>query len=241
MERDSKEELDLPVYQAWDKEELLRPQRSDPPPSLWNTPPPEGEQLQNKNSQKEGAEEKQDESEKMADSEVTAPVSWTPEKIHMFSIDWAAFKQIRNKDIMSWFDGYGPTYVEWLADLSCNVCFEDKFTASRALMNLSREIPSPPLQPSPPSPQLTTPEPSSMAQNPQDEATPTVSPSTAPLPDFGNMTWRFCRKPIRKVRHTNSSLLSMYRLNNINLKSQIISDPRWQTIDMVEKEQLHEY
>ena len=32
---------DLPVTQAWDKEDMLRPQRSDPPSSLWKQPPSE--------------------------------------------------------------------------------------------------------------------------------------------------------------------------------------------------------
>ena len=41
---------------------------------------------------------------------------------------------------------YGPTYVEWLGELSCNVLFEDKYSAARALDGLSRELPlSPPL------------------------------------------------------------------------------------------------
>jgi hypothetical protein len=62
--------------------------------------------------------------------------------------------------------------VEWLADLSCNVCFEDKHTASRAVMSLSQEIPSPP---------------------PED-----ISQEDG-TPDFGNMTWRFCKTPLRKV------------------------------------------
>lgn len=77
----------------------------------------------------------------------------------------------------SYFSIYGPSYVEWLADLSCNVCFEDKFTASRALHNLSQEIPSPP-----------------PADDIQNETEINYTP-----PDFGNMGWRFCLDPIRKV------------------------------------------
>ena len=76
----------------------------------------------------------------------------------------------------SYFSIYGPSYVEWLADLSCNVCFEDKFTASRALHNLSQEIPSPP--------------PAEIQNETENNDTP---------PDFGNMGWRFCLEPIRKV------------------------------------------
>jgi hypothetical protein len=80
----------------------------------------------------------------------------------------------------SYFSIYGPSYVEWLADLSCNVCFEDKFTASRALHNLSQEIPSPP-------------PPADDVQNDETEH------NNDTRPDFGNMGWRFCLAPIRKV------------------------------------------
>ena len=80
---------------------------------------------------------------------------------------------------MVFFSGYGPTYVEWLGDLSCNVCFGDEFTAKRALMTLGQEIPSPP---------------------PDDLAKEGEETETKTMPDFGNMTWRFCRQPIQKVR-----------------------------------------
>ncbi len=155
---------DLQVTQCWDKERILRPQRSDPPVSLWINP------------------------EETVSTETTEETpSWVPEKIHLFAIDWAAFKQIRNKDLMAFFTGYGPTYVEWLADLSCNVCFGDQFTAKRALMALGQEIPSPP----PPLP----------AAAEEDVLTKEseVVESKATIPDLGNMTWRFCRQPIRKV------------------------------------------
>jgi len=72
---------------------------------------------------------------------------FSPERIHIFSIDWAAFKQIRNDDIMSYFNMYGPSYVEWLGELSCNVVFEDKYSATRALQCLSQQLPSPPSVP----------------------------------------------------------------------------------------------
>ena len=104
----------LPVDQAWDKEELIRKLRVDPPPSLWENPPATA-----------AAEEKDE-----FRMETEEPVL-TPEKIHLCSIDWAAFKQIRTNDIMKHFSIYGPSYVEWLGDLSCNVLFEDKFSAAR--------------------------------------------------------------------------------------------------------------
>jgi hypothetical protein len=75
---------DLPLTQAWDKEDMLRPQRSDPPSSLWKQPP---------------LESSVEERDSFA-MEQPEPTTWVPEKIHLFALDWAAFKQIRNKDIM---------------------------------------------------------------------------------------------------------------------------------------------
>jgi hypothetical protein len=77
-----KKSNDLPVEQAWDKEEMLRPQRKEPPSSLWKQP---------------SAVQEERDSFAMEQPE---PIAWVPEKIHFFAIDWAAFKQIRNKDIM---------------------------------------------------------------------------------------------------------------------------------------------
>lgn len=83
------------------------------------------------------------------DADLTTPtntpvVTVIPTKIHVFAIDWACFKQIRTDDIMSYFKDYGPSYVEWLGELSCNVHFEDRHTAARAFRALSRELPTPP-------------------------------------------------------------------------------------------------
>lgn len=170
--------FDLPIIQCWDKEEMLRPQRTDPPPSLWVQP--EDESISPSQPPP-------------ASSETTTTAeeqpSWVREKIHLFAIDWAAFKQIRNKDLMAFFTGYGPTYVEWLGDLSCNVCFGDQYTAKRALMTLGQEIPSPP-----------PPETVSLRQEaPEMENKELEGTSLATIPDLGNMHWRFCRQPVRKV------------------------------------------
>ena len=74
----------LPLIQTWDKEEMLRPQRNDPPESHWKHPPADATpQVINAFAM-----------------EQPKPVTLVPEKIHLFAIDWAAFKQIRNKDIM---------------------------------------------------------------------------------------------------------------------------------------------
>ena len=75
-------EVSLPVVQAWDNEELVRFQRSDPPPSLWKIP---------QVTDVEAADEFSMETDKP---------TFVPEKIHIFSIDWSAFKQIRSEDLM---------------------------------------------------------------------------------------------------------------------------------------------
>ena len=100
-----------------------------------------------------------------------------PEKIHLFAIDWAAFKQIRTNDLSAYFSMYSPTYVEWLGDLSCNIHFQDKFTSFRALENLSQEIPTPP--------------PPEIQDSDEDEDTK--------LPDLGAMGWRLGKALLRKV------------------------------------------
>jgi len=75
--------------------------------------------------------------------------------------------------------------VEWLGDVSCNVCFEDKHTAARALWNLSNEIP--------------TPVPDSILNGTQDGVSNNGDGGKDEIPDLGNMTWRFGKRPIRKV------------------------------------------
>ena len=69
--------------------------------------------------------------------------------------------------------------MEWLGELSCNVLFEDKFSASRAMHYMSQELPSPP---------------------PPEVERPADGNEDGP-PDFGNMGWRFCHEPIQKVKH----------------------------------------
>lgn len=79
---DTSNEESLPIAQAWDNEELVRFQRSDPPPSLWKIP---------QDTDAEAADEFAMETDKP---------TFVPEKIHIFSIDWSAFKQIRSEDLM---------------------------------------------------------------------------------------------------------------------------------------------
>ncbi|KAJ0397952.1 hypothetical protein ATCC90586_002015 [Pythium insidiosum] len=61
--------------------------------------------------------------------------------IHVYSLD-ERFQQVRTNDVMAYFEGYGPWYVEWINDSSCTVVFEDAFTAGRALVALGKEIPA---------------------------------------------------------------------------------------------------
>ena len=79
----------LPVLQAWDKEDMVRPYRNDPPSSLWKDP-----------SQKQGQDEERQADFSSFAMEPREDATWVNDKLHIFAIDWAAFKQIRNKDLM---------------------------------------------------------------------------------------------------------------------------------------------
>ena len=81
---DTSNEESIPIVQAWDNEELVRFQRSDPPPSLWKIP-------QDTDAESDAVDEFSMETDKP---------TFVPEKIHIFSIDWSAFKQIRSEDLM---------------------------------------------------------------------------------------------------------------------------------------------
>jgi hypothetical protein len=157
--QETTEENLLPILQAWDNESLVGMHRTDPPQSLWKNLPLDTTEVT------EQVDEFREETAK--------PPTLVHEKIHIFSIDWAAFKQIRTNDIMAYFSIYGPTYVEWLDDLSANVIFEG-FSAARALENMSQELPTPP----------------------PEEDLIHFFPSP---PDFGGMGWRFGRKLLHKV------------------------------------------
>ncbi|ETP23351.1 hypothetical protein F441_03520 [Phytophthora nicotianae CJ01A1] len=67
-------------------------------------------------------------------------VVFRDDALHMYSLD-EKFQQVRTSDVMDYFVGYGPAYVEWFNDSSCTVVFQDNFTAARALVALSQEIP----------------------------------------------------------------------------------------------------
>ena len=152
---ENEDKSELPIEQACYNEELVKTQRKDPPAHLWKIQPENSEAPPNGQG-----------------------TVLTPEKIHLFSIDWAAFKQIRTNDVMKYFSSYGPTYVEWLGDFSCNICFQDMHSAARALNNLSAEIPSPP---------------PAGDEETRDESSIRVHA------DLGRMGWRFGKTLLRKI------------------------------------------
>uniref|UniRef100_A0AAV1UWF0 Farnesoic acid O-methyl transferase domain-containing protein n=1 Tax=Peronospora matthiolae TaxID=2874970 RepID=A0AAV1UWF0_9STRA len=67
-------------------------------------------------------------------------VAFRDDALHMYSLD-ENFQQVRTSDVMEYFVGYGPAYVEWLNDSSCTIVFQDSFTSARALIALGHQIP----------------------------------------------------------------------------------------------------
>jgi len=49
--------------------------------------------------------------------------------LHVFGVD-----SMSTKDIMQYFGDYGPSWVEWINDSSCNVVFEDVAAVARVLL-----------------------------------------------------------------------------------------------------------
>lgn len=160
----------ISIEQAWDKENFVKGQRLDPPPTLWKVPRPDSSDVHPSGG---------------FVREKLEPPTFTPEKIHIFSIDWAAFKQIRTDDIMAYFSIYGPSYVEWLGDLSCNVLFQDRYSAARALENMSQEITSPP--------------PDTLEASRRYVHSINDDDMVDPPTDLGAMGWRLCKTMLRKI------------------------------------------
>ncbi|KAF9193240.1 hypothetical protein BGZ50_007638 [Haplosporangium sp. Z 11] len=50
------------------------------------------------------------------------------EAVHLYGTD-----EMSTKDVLKYFEAYGPSHVEWIDDSSCNVVFKDNFSAKRAL------------------------------------------------------------------------------------------------------------
>ena len=199
----------LPIEKAWDNWELVQRFRVDPPTSLWSNAEGRGDiELSDSYSNDiwhgNGGNNECTDAEGKPDF-IPKHIVMVPTKIHIFAIDWVSFKQIRTDDLMSYFKDYGPSYVEWLGELSCNILFEDRHSAARAYHALSQELPSPP--------------PGSLIENAasgevdeskddgmEGETADALEDATGkqeggkPLPDFGGMGWRFCKWTVRKVR-----------------------------------------
>ena len=65
-----------------------------------------------------------------------ADIPRRPEAIHLYGVDCMS-----NSDCLSYFGDYGPTFVEWIDDSSCNILFEDECTAKRALIGRGKPLP----------------------------------------------------------------------------------------------------
>jgi hypothetical protein len=143
--------------------------------------------------------------------------------------------------------------VEWLGELSCNVLFEDKHSAARALHALSQELPPPP--------KSLTDDPSTTAgeadeseevnatmedtkddgdgvdvgaENNSMDATTNNNEGVEglnvngtskqdqeeePLPDFGQIGWRFCKWTLRKVRRGAIPMCSLILWHQVTTNS----------------------
>jgi hypothetical protein len=214
----------LPIEQAWDKEAMLRPIRRDPPPYMWKESPSNLDTLKTT---------KAPDPFSMYD-ETTKAATWIVDKLHISSIDWAAFKQIRNDDLIKHLEAYGPIkYIEWLGDVSCNVCFANKASASRALVCLSNELQSPPPEPKAKAAATTKTE-ESDAGLPTEPDTAAPTPAAAPpsnensMLDLGCMTWRFGKRPIRKLsndRHGRKGTTARYLLRVATTEDVLMDRP----------------
>jgi hypothetical protein len=58
-----------------------------------------------------------------------------PEALHVYGVDL-----VGTRDLLNFFSVYGPTFVEWINDSSCNVLFPDEFTVKRLLVQLGEAL-----------------------------------------------------------------------------------------------------
>ena len=59
-----------------------------------------------------------------------------PEAVHLYGVDLMS-----TSDCLSYFSEWGPRYIEWLEDSSCNVVFADAHTAARAIVGRGAPLP----------------------------------------------------------------------------------------------------
>jgi len=193
----------VPLEQAWDNEELVSEMRVDPPKSLYIIKDDDVDasksstQLDGDGSADRGEGPMQEEENKAISEEKDIELVLT--KIHLFAFDWAAFKQIRTDDILSFFRDYGPSYVEWLGELSCNIHFEDKYSAARAMEANSRDLPTEiPLSTNNKDESIE--EHNDMEENEEIMNTEKEEPQPISQTNLGSMGWRLLNYPIRKIQ-----------------------------------------
>ena len=68
--------------------------------------------------------------------DAAAEVARRPDAVHLYGVD-----VLSTQDCLAYFSDYGPTFVKWLDDSSCNVLFEDAGTAQRAIAGCGRPLP----------------------------------------------------------------------------------------------------
>ena len=64
-----------------------------------------------------------------------AAVTRRPDAVHLYGVD-----KMSTKEVLQYFDSYGPLRVEWIDDSSCNVVFGDQHSAKRAIVGLGRPL-----------------------------------------------------------------------------------------------------
>ncbi|KAK9839814.1 hypothetical protein WJX81_003513 [Elliptochloris bilobata] len=74
----------------------------------------------------------------LLEARVDAPpeVARRADAVHLYGVDL-----LSTQDCLGYFGDYGPTFVEWLDDSSCNVLFEDAGSAKRAIAGRGRPLP----------------------------------------------------------------------------------------------------
>lgn len=55
--------------------------------------------------------------------------------LHLYGVDLLA-----THDILTHFSAYNPTFVEWINDSSCNVCFPDEFAVKRIIIQMGEAL-----------------------------------------------------------------------------------------------------
>ncbi|EFJ46016.1 hypothetical protein VOLCADRAFT_93817 [Volvox carteri f. nagariensis] len=68
--------------------------------------------------------------------EVGKDVERRPNAIYLYGVD-----VMSTKEVLSYFEEYGPVFVEWLDDSSCNVLFDDSNSAKRAMVGKGTPLP----------------------------------------------------------------------------------------------------